>query len=491
MEVPEVLPTALVVADLFDEGHAIVDRFRALGFDARLCVGGEDAMVRLQASAPAVLYIDCWEARMDGLSLLRLSAHYHPDLPSRTITRVPGGGASAQGTDLVALGVRTIAPLRLSIDALAEAIEQATGTDISTALKEAARLDFPDVEERGEDGDLSPGVLVADRYGIFGILGRGTSSTVYEVVDTAEDRGGFPESVALKLLLPGAPGADPAGALLREFEVTAGVDHPNVVRSFDRGEHEGMAFITLELIRGDSLADWLERQETFPVAEETFKLLAGGARGIEAMHAGGMVHRDVKPGNLLIDERTGRLTLIDFGATLLPDAPERTNPTGILVGTPTYVSPEQLRGETDGTVRSDLFSLGVVLYEALTGRRPFRGGTVKQLLHRIAEAPPVAPIKVNPAIPQALSDTILRMLSKRPELRPVNVAEVLEALAEGREPPTHSPRAVPEGSAEAALAALLDFDDEGFEAFDVPGPAEAAEELQDESSSTDEGGEQP
>ena len=468
-------PVAVVVADLFEEGHSVVARLRALGLETVLSIGGEDAMARVQSQAPALLYLDCWEARMDGVALLQIASHYHPDLPARTVACIPGGAASEKGTALVTLGVRTIAPRRLDIAALGEAVEQAIDQAIDPErMAEAVRL-FPPEAEAGEEGDLQPGEEVGERFIVVGIAGRGSSSTVYEVRDGHQPDEAESLGYALKLLLPGAPGEDPAGALLREYEVTAAVDHPNVVRGYHQGAHEGTPFITMDLVRGDSLEDWLERQETLPAVAETFRLLAGGARGLEAMHAGGLVHRDVKPGNLLVDERTGLLKLIDFGATLLPDAPEHTNPTGSIVGTPTYVSPEQLLGRTDGTVRSDIFSLGVVLYEALTGRRPFRGGTVNQLLRRIAEETPVAPTKLNPAIPSSLSDTILKMLSKRPELRPVNVAEVLEALADGRPPPKVSSEGA-EGPADnqAALSALLDFDDsfadEASEGLDSGGP---------------------
>jgi CheY-like chemotaxis protein len=471
-DAPVVLPSVVIVADLFDEGHEITVRFRALGMEPHLCVGGEEAIGRLQGESPALLYLDCWESRMDGLALLRLASHYHPDLPARVIARVPGGGASAQGRDLVSLGVRTIAPKSLSIAALAEGIEQATGTAVDPVLLAEAHAKYPHDQGDNEEGDLQIGAEIDGRFGVLGILGRGSSSTVYEVIDanSGADSTFDEETVALKLLLPNAPGDDPAGALLREFEVTAGIDHPNVVRGHERGTHEGMAYITLDVVRGASLEHWIEQQETLPPVAETFKLLAGGARGLEAMHAGGMVHRDVKPGNLLVDETSGRLTLIDFGATLLPDSPEHEAP-GPIVGTPMYVCPERLQGETAGTSRSDIFSLGVVLYETLTGRLPFRGTTVHQLLRRIAEAPPVAPIKINPDIPQPLSDAILRMLSKRPELRPVNIGDVLEALADGREPPSAAVDPTLNGS-EDVVAALLSFGDDSFESFE-PEPPDA------------------
>ena len=440
---------ALVVADLFEEGNAVAGILRAFGLEVEMLLGGDRAVVKLQDDPPDLLYLDCWETGLDGLALLKVAAYYSPELPRRVIARIPGGAASEPGTELVGLGVRTIAPVRLSVDPLAEAVEQATGTAVDPARLAQARLQFDGPAEPTHDDDLAPGTVVADRYVVLGTLGRGAYAVVYEVSD-----GELGDARrALKLLLRTAPGAGARDSLRREYEVARKLDHANVVAAHDTGQHDGQPFVTFDVVRGLSLQDWIEDQGTLPVGPEALSLLAGGARAVEAFHAAGMVHRDIKPGNLLLDESTGLLKLIDFGVALLPGVSRE--PTGSVLGTPSYVSPEQLRGLTAGQPESDLFSLGVVLYEILTGRRPFRGANVDQLLRRIALEPPVAPSKINPDIPPELSDTLLMMLSKKPEQRPTNCADVLERLA-GRS----AFDIVPDNAPERALESLFDVPDE-------------------------------
>lgn len=446
---PEPPLRALVVADLFEEGAAVQRLLRGLGLQAEMVLGGEAALPRLQDNPPDLLYLDCWESRLEGVGLLKVAAYYVPDLPRRVVARIPGGAASEPGTELVELGVRTIAPVRLGVDSLAEAVVQATGRPIPGDVLDHARATLGSDRGARQTEEFGPRSRLGGRYRVLGTLGRGAFATVYEVQDTEL----ADATLALKLLSAAPPTPDAAAQLLREFVVTGLVNHPNVVKSHGSGEHDRRVFVTFDAIRGASLQEWIEDQGILPVGPETLSLLAGGARAVEALHEADLVHRDIKPGNLLVDESTGLLKLIDFGATLLPDDPREG--TGQVVGTPSYVSPEQLRGETAGTARSDLFSLGVVFYEILTGRRPFRGANVNQLLARIANEPPAAPSKLNPEIPEELSDTILRMLHKNPEHRPLDAAGVLERLA-GRTSMDQVPAHAPERVAEA----LFDLPDE-------------------------------
>jgi CheY-like chemotaxis protein len=438
---------ALVIADLFEEATAVANLLRALGLHVETMIGGERALVQLQADVPDLLYIDCWESRVDGLALLKVAAHYSPDLPRRVVARIPGGAASEHGRELVELGVRTIAPRRLTVDGFAEVVEQAAGRAIDTARLLQARAAFPDRLAREEQDEFVQGDVLAERYRVVGTLGRGAFCTVYEVQD--QELGGAAR--AFKLLSTAPPLPQAGAMLLREHEVTRLVRHPNVVEGHDRGMHGDRPWVTFDVVSGVSLQDWIDDQGTLPVGPESLALLSGGARAVEAMHAAGLVHQDIKPGNLMVDESTGLLKLIDFGAALLPG--DSREATGQVLGTPSYVSPEQLRGHTAGTELSDIFSLGVVLYEILTGRRPFRGETVQQLLRRIATEPPTAPATINPEIPGELSDTILLMLSKAPARRPTNCADVLERLS-GRS----ALDIVPASAAEKATDALFDFD---------------------------------
>jgi hypothetical protein len=440
---------ALVIADLFEEGQAAATLLRALGLEVEVMLGGDRAILRLQSAPPDVLYLDCWETGLDGAELVKVAAYYTPELPRRVIARIPGGAASEHGVELVELGVRTIAPVRLSVVPLAEAVEQATGKRLDPAKVAAATAQFGGPETAELVDEFSPGDVIDFRYHVLSTLGRGAYAVVYEVTDA--DLGDT--KLALKLLSPDAPGHDADQSLRREYEVARRIDHPNVVKAHDLGTCRGRPFVVFDVVRGLSLQDWIEDQGTLPVGPESLSLLAGGARAIEQFHRAGMVHRDIKPGNLLVDESTGLLKLIDFGVALLPGVSRDS--TGQVMGTPSYVSPEQLLGETAGEPHSDLFSFGVVLYEILTGRRPFRGATIQQLLQRIATEPPTAPSKINPEVPDALSDAILLLLSKRPELRPLDVADVMEGLA-GRS----SLDIVPDTAAEKLVESLFDVPDD-------------------------------
>ncbi len=440
---------ALVVADLFEEGDAVARILRAFGLEVEMLLGGDRAVLKLQDRPPDLLYLDCGETGLDGVALLKVASYYAPELPRRVIARIPGGAASEHGTALVELGVRTIAPVRLSVDPLAEAVEQATGRAVEPPALEAARQRFGTQAQATFDDELPAGTVIDDRYRVLGTLGRGAYAVVYEVEDRELDGA----VLALKLLLKHTPALDAAAGLRREYDVARRINHPNVVRAHGIGQHGPLPYVTFDAVRGVSLQDWIDDQGVLPVGPESLSLLSGGARAVEAFHAAGMVHRDIKPGNLLVDESTGLLKLIDFGVALLPGASRE--PTGQVQGTPSYVSPEQLRGLTAGEPASDLFSLGVVLYEILCGRRPFRGATVPQLLHRIATEAPAAPAKLNPEVPDELSDTILLLLSKSPEQRPRDCADVLERLA-GR----GSFDIVPPSAAERLVESLFDVPDE-------------------------------
>ena len=428
-KVPEALlrtpRRAVVVADLFEEGQAAVSMLRKLGFEAMMVVGGEQGLTELQGNEPPdLVFLDCWESRLDGLALLQVVAHYHPQLPQRVIARVPGGASSAIGNELVALGVRAVVPERMTAPILAEAIGQATGEPPARELLAAfdsARRER-NAPRAGEE--LAVGTVLDGRYYVLGWLGRGNCATVHHVLD--QDTG---EEVALKWLQESPAVVNAAQQLYVEYAIGAQIAHQNVLRAHSEGTAEGRAYITLELLQGTSLEEHID-EYGIPAPELLPPLLVSAARGLAAMHAAGVVHRDVKPGNLFLDSKTAQLKLIDFGVALAPGItpPDKK---GTVLGTPAYVSPEQLQGVTPGTPASDVFALGVVFYEVLAGRRPFRGRTVQQLLGRIAKAPPVAPRKLNPAVPRDLSDLVLRMLNKDPTQRPTSrqTTAVLEEVA--------------------------------------------------------------
>jgi hypothetical protein len=263
-------------------------------------------------------------------------------------------------------------------------------------------------------------------YRILKLMGRGGMGVVYHAEDPVLNR-----PVALKVMSPAAA-AEPASRerFLREAKATAAVEDDHIVAIFQVGEDRGVPFLAMPLLRGESLEQRLGREGKLPVAE-VLRIGRGIAAGLHAAHRHGLTHRDVKPGNVWLEAGTGRVKLFDFGLALTGRESARLTQSGCIVGTPAYMAPEQARGgEVDA--RADLFSLGCILYRAATGRAPFAGDDVLTVLTALAVDSPPPPALVDPAIPEALSDFIMRLLAKDPVDRPAPaglVAETLRAVA--------------------------------------------------------------
>jgi predicted ATPase len=259
-------------------------------------------------------------------------------------------------------------------------------------------------------------------YEVLDQLGRGAVGVVYRARQKSLDR-----LVALKLL-PEDCAREPVwlGRFRREALTASALNHPHICTIYDTGESGGQPFLSMELIDGQTLAAL--GSQRLPVGELS-GLIGQAARALAAAHAAGVIHRDIKPANLMV-RGDGILKVLDFGlARRLPadSAGSRSTDPGTYVGTPRYHSPEQLRAEVVGEV-SDVFSLGVVLYELATGRHPFPADSEAGLVHAIVTQEPLPPARLNPEVPAALDALILHMLAKDPRRRPT-AAEVDAALA--------------------------------------------------------------
>jgi hypothetical protein len=257
-------------------------------------------------------------------------------------------------------------------------------------------------------GRAEAGRSIAGRYEVLGVLGAGGFGTVYRARDTGLDR-----LVALKLARPRAHDPTTSERFRREARATARLEHPNAVRIYDAGEDGEDLFLVLELVAGESVQKRLTRGPLDPATTSAIGRQAASA--LAAAHAMQIVHRDIKPANLLLTP-SGELKIADFGVAQLLGEPRLTSEGGI-VGTPDYMAPEQVTGREVGPP-ADLFALGIVLYEMLTGRRPFGSGTTSEVLARIlrAEVPPL-PSELRAREPE-LCRSILALLSKDPRDRP-------------------------------------------------------------------------
>ena len=203
---------------------------------------------------------------------------------------------------------------------------------------------------------------------------------------------------------------------LREARTAARVRHDNVVPVYHVGEDGDTAFIVMPLLEGESLEDRLKRDGRLPPGEAA-RVGREAAEGLAAAHAKGLIHRDVKPANLWLEAPDGRVKVLDFGLAREADADDGLSAPGRVLGSPAYMSPEQADG-VPVDHRADLFGLGCVLYRCLTGQPAFAGKNLTAVLRAVGEHTPPPPCVVNPAVPPALSDLVMRMLAKDPADRP-------------------------------------------------------------------------
>ena len=272
--------------------------------------------------------------------------------------------------------------------------------------------------------DLALGHLFADRYRIEQILGRGGMGVVYKAVDTQLD-----ETVAIKTL-PGdvmTRSPEDLERFKREIRLARRITHRNVLRTFDYGQAEGVYFISMEFVRGYTLSELLEEapQRQMP-ARASVGLVRQICRGLHAAHEQGIIHRDIKPGNVLIDAK-GEVKLMDFGIARMAETPEGVTQAGLIIGTPHYMSPEQVQGKQLDP-RSDVYSMGVMFYEMLVGRRPFESSSLTGVLTaHITEAAKPA-IDHRPDIGRDVNAIVMRCLAKDPKARYADAGALLADL---------------------------------------------------------------
>ncbi len=261
------------------------------------------------------------------------------------------------------------------------------------------------------------------RYQVKSRLGRGGMATVYRAHDPSIGR-----DVAIKFLHASlCEDEDCRMRFLREARAAGGLSHPNIVVVHDVGEIERRPYMAMELIDGLPLSDKLEKIRCLPVREVVIIGLQL-ARALEYAHARGIVHRDIKPGNIMILADGQTIKVADFGIAHMDDGSnEQRTMIGAVMGTPQYMSPEQTRGDkVDG--RSDLFSAGIVLYQLLAGERPFRGESLVAVATKIATEDPPPLNQKRPEVPASLRRVVDRLLAKKPEQRYQSGKEVVEAL---------------------------------------------------------------
>jgi serine/threonine protein kinase len=276
-------------------------------------------------------------------------------------------------------------------------------------------FDFGPPAAPGEAGVLGP-------YRVVKELGRGGMGAVYLALDTRLDR-----KLALKVMLPeSAANPEAKERFLREARATAKITHDNVVTVYEADERQGVPYIAMQFLQGYPLDDFLKKKGT-PAMRHIIRIAREAALGLAAAHKFGLVHRDIKPANLWLEAPNARVKVLDFGLAKPVGADTELTKSGAVVGTPAFMSPEQARAEKVDH-RTDLFSLGAVMYRLTTGQQPFPGATVLAVLMALGMEDPKPVRELNPHVPESLARLIHRLLAKNPGDRPQTAADVAKQL---------------------------------------------------------------
>jgi serine/threonine-protein kinase len=263
-----------------------------------------------------------------------------------------------------------------------------------------------------------------DRYRIARQLGEGGMATVYLAEDLKHDR-----KVAIKVLKPELAAVVGADRFLAEIRTTANLQHPNILPLFDSGEADTFLFYVMPYVEGESLRDRLDRQRQLPV-EEAVRIATEVGEALDYAHRQGIIHRDIKPANILL--REGRPLIADFGIALAVTTAGagRLTETGLSLGTPYYMSPEQATADRDPSPQSDVYRLGCVLYEMLVGEPPFTGSSAQAILGKIITADPLAPSSHRATVPAHVNRVVLKSIAKLPADRFPSAARMAQALTD-------------------------------------------------------------
>jgi hypothetical protein len=268
----------------------------------------------------------------------------------------------------------------------------------------------------------SPIGMEAGGCKIVELIARGSMGAVYKAKHIGLNR-----YVAVKMLPTISNNPDLVKRLLFEARAVAKLEHPNIVQVYDVGFQRGYFFMVMQLLMGQTLEERLREMGALPV-ETAVGIAQDVAKGLQAAHEKGVIHRDLKPANIILTE-DGRARLTDFGLAQDPDNPEEK--TGLIVGTPYYMSPEQWLGHK-ADERSDLYSLGIILFQMLTGKRPVEGDSVSDLMHQHLKVPLPSPRKIDPTLPEGLCAVVRKLVAKPPRKRYPTVTDFLADLVKAR-----------------------------------------------------------
>ena len=256
------------------------------------------------------------------------------------------------------------------------------------------------------------------RYQLLRVLGRGAMGLVYEGVDPKLNRRVAIKVIHMSRIDDPALRAEYSSRFIQEAQAVARLNHPNIVTVYDFGEENGEAYLVMELIAGEELGSYFDDSQVFSLdftLEDSVRMTCELLDAVDYAHQHGIIHRDIKPANVMLSGQL-RVKLTDFGVARMQDVNANHTEAGTMVGTPSYMSPEQITGQAVGP-RSDIFAVGIILYQFLTGEKPFVGQGLFAVQQKIVYEQPELPSALSPLISPVFDRVVLRALAKRPEDR--------------------------------------------------------------------------
>jgi len=419
----------LIVDDNAELRRGFCRMLRNAGHQLTEAINGAEAAAFAKAQRFDLVVSDVHMPDMSGVELLKLIHESDPDVPVLLISGEPDLDSALKAveygaTEYLAKPVQ-LDKFRTSVARALELGEQREQAKLALQAQSGTRprslLD--------PEADLE-GALLGERYRVGALLGSGGMGSVYEAV--RDDAGRAP--VALKVLHPSlASDTDALRRFKREAYTVANLDHPNIVRILDfQNPPEEPAFLVMERLHGGTLGDALRQGRRFSV-EEVARIAVQVLAALEAAHAAQVVHRDLKPDNVFLATSDGQAEvakLLDFGVAKLIDNPldEKLTQTGMVMGTPAYMAPEQARGAA-ADARSDIYAVGCLVFEALSGQPPFSADNYNALLYEIQASPPPSLQMLRPDVDAILVSLVEKAMSRDMEARFQSAQEMSDGIA--------------------------------------------------------------
>ncbi len=376
-------PLALVVLDDPDEEWRYIPSLHRWGYRTKVRRGLAEAVPAIREEEPAIVFVQCWE-RLQGLTLAKMVGEFAPHVVHQFVAVRYDTQSESVFDMLMAAGVTAFVKGVIDERSIREILSYKQLPDSTVEGIPVPNLHADHVQKMSREKPIVRGATVGGRFIVEGLLGRGATASVYKVRDLM-----LSGTVALKLLDPEALVHNAEERFRREARITRELGHPNIVRTWDYGVTEdGRPYYTMELLDGAPLDEWLAEQE--PSFPRRLLLLGRLFSAVSTVHLNGVLHRDLKPANVVVVEDD--VKLLDFGSACFMHERIRVDGARALIGTPSYAAPELILGDADPSMATDIYSLGALAYEVVTGRPVVRASDLVSLLVRTEQSkPPPSP----------------------------------------------------------------------------------------------------